>query len=118
MANYETAQYGEQGFFFGDNIAESGTLTADARVTKGTVLIRDSGKNWIPATVGNLKAGVGIGLAIADVEPGTAVACDVAISGKFNRNWVKVGDSVVTDAQADLLRGQRIIVSDVAELRK
>lgn len=109
MENFEKSTYGKEGFQLGNNIAESATLTASDPVEVGTVLIRNSGKNWVPATASTLVAGAGIGIAIAPVESGSAVPCDVSIGGRFNRKFVKVEGTEVTDAQCDILRGQGII---------
>lgn len=108
MEKIEKSTYGKEGFQLGNNIAESATLTASDAVEAGTVLIRSSGKNWVPATASTLVAGAGIGITIAPVASGSNVPCDVSIGGRFNRKFVKVEGVEVTDAQCDILRGQGI----------
>ena len=109
MGNFEKSTYGKEGFFYGDNFSESGVLTADAEVKMGTILIRNSGKKWVPATASTFVAGAGIGIAIRDVEAGTEVPTDIGISGRFNENWVKLEGNSLTDAQRDLLRTSGIL---------
>jgi len=113
MANYEKTQYGKEGFQFGDNVCESGTITASAAVAVGTVLKRDSDKEWVPAEAADLVAGTGLGLAVAEVESGSSVPFDVAIGGKFNRNFIKVEGDPITDAQCDILRTQGIVALNI-----
>lgn len=109
MENFEKSTYGKEGFFYGDNFSESGTLTADAEVKMGTILVRKSAKEWEPATASTFVAGAGIGIAIRDVEAGTKVPTDIGISGRFNENWVKLEGNPLTDAQRDLLRTSGIL---------
>lgn len=109
MANFEKSVYGKEGFFYGDNLSESGTLTASEAVEMGTILVRKSGRNWEPATAETFVAGAGIGIAIREVEAGTNVPTDIGISGRFNENWVKIGGAALTDAQRDLLRTSGIL---------
>lgn len=115
MANFEKHDYGYEGLLYGDNYSESGTLTADAKVERGTIVVRDNDKEWIPADSSTLVAGAGLGVVVAfkGVEAGDKVAFDVGISGRFNRNLLKVDGNPITDAQADLLRGQGIIAIGV-----
>lgn len=109
MENFEKTTYGKEGFFYGDNFSESGVLTADAEVKMGTILVRDSGKKWVPATASSLTVGAGIGIAIRDVEAGTEVPTDIGISGRFNVNWIKLEGNPLTDAQRDILRTSGIL---------
>lgn len=118
MANIETASYGKEGFQFGDRVAESGMLTADEAVEVGTVVVRTSGKEWEPATAVTCVAGKGLGLVVAPVEAGTKVPFDVAIGGKFNRNFIKVDGTGITDEQCDVLRGQGMFVYNVNSIDK
>lgn len=118
MANYEKTQYGKEGFQFGDNIAESGTVTASAEVAIGTVLVRDSAKNWVPADSSTMVAGAGLGLAVEVVAQGSAVPASIGVAGRFNRNYIKCDGTAITDAQADLLRGQGMVALTVNKIDK
>lgn len=116
MANFEKTQYGEGSLRLGNNEAESGTLTAAVDVERGTVLVRDSGKKWKVADAAAVVAGAGLGVAIATVEAGTDVPCDVCVSGRLNRELLKVDGAALTDEQSDILRGQGILALSVTEI--
>lgn len=118
MANFNKETNKIESFLLGNNFAESGTLTASANVVQGTILVRDSGKNWVPATSSTLIAGAGIGVAIEDVASGTTVPCDVGIGGRFNRGLLNVEGDPLTDAQCDILRGQGIIALTIHNIEK
>lgn len=118
MDNPEFSSYGKEGLQFGDNIHEAGLLTASDYVAAGTVVVRTTGKKWEPADASTCVAGKGLGVVIADVAKGTDVPFDVAIGGKFNGNLLTVDGAVVTEAQADVLRGQGIVVLKINPIDK
>lgn len=118
MANIETTVYGEEGFLYGNNISEGGRITTEDDIEKGSVLVRKDGKEWKLAAAADIAAGKGLGLSVDKIEAGTSVSCDIVVSGKVNRNYVKVSGVAITDAQADILRGQGIIAVETKSLDK
>ena len=118
MANPEITSYGKEGLQFGNNIHESGLLTATDDIVAGTVVVRTTDGKWEPATAATCVAGKGLGVVIADVAKGTDVPFDVAIGGKFNGNLITVDGVKATVAQADVLRGQGIVVLTINSIDK
>ena len=123
MANITSVDYKNPPFALGDNFYEEATVTVPSGgLERGTILVRDTSTNkFAVATALTLVNGAGIAILREDVENTTASAADVhirvMISGHVNRGLLaKIGDTALTDVQADILRGQGFIVEKVAEV--
>ena len=123
MANITSVDYKNLPFALGDNFYEEATVTVPSGgLERGTILVRDTSTNkFAVATALTLVSGAGIAILREDVENTTDSAADVhirvMISGHVNRGLLaKIGDTALTDVQADILRGQGFIVEKVAEV--
>ena len=123
--NYEEASIEPQTLLYGNNEFETGTLTVAAPekdgalepIGDGAVLVRGSDGNYTPATsaVSDEALVVLVDRVDTPITAAGTYPVRVCISGKVNRNLLKVAGQAVTDSQVNLLRSFGILALPTRE---